>query len=107
MLMKNPTINAHVSILGYLKCTSYFGFSVFCFINLGFLVSEFVKSKQKKYSFISKFEEISSIKTSKEKMSIVLDSLLYFIHSIAFFTSYIIGSHDFAFNLKITNLWSL
>lgn len=91
MLMQNPILANSTSILNYIKCTAYFGFGVFFLINLGFLVSEFVKAKQKQYSFFSKFQELSSIKTSKEKLSIILDSILYFCYLLTFIISYLIG----------------
>lgn len=91
MLIRNPLLDQAPSALNHLKSVSYFGFSVFFLVNLGFLLSEFVKSRQKRYSFASKFAELHSLRTSREKVSIVLDAAVYLVHLGTFALSYLLG----------------
>ena len=91
MLLHNPLLKTSFNLVRYIKCVSYFGFAVFFLVNIGFLISEYIKAKQKKITFKSKFQELNSLKTSKEIISIVLDSLIYSIHLMTFIISYLFG----------------
>ena len=79
------------SLLNLSQKIIYFGFCTIFLINVGYLLSEYIKCKLKKISFHCKFLEINSIKSNKEKVSLVLNAFLYscFFFSILF--SFTIG----------------
>lgn len=84
-----------VDYMFVIKRIFYFGFSIFIFVTLAFLISEWVKSKIKGISFGSKFSEINSIKSAKERLSIVFDAFIYTSYFILFSVSFILGISNY------------